>query len=167
MTGPPGSGKSTLAYAAHQAGLEVLSDDTVWVQLEPRFRLWGSPWTLHLTPESTRFFPQLADAGRTPEMNGQSKVPVHLGARVSSPNVTTNEAIVCVLERGSAAPSLERLSRTDLKRALTRQLTMGYDRYPERLDASVESLASQGGWRLSLSDDPRDALPFLLQMLES
>src|SRR5438309_2430306 len=35
LAGPPGTGKSTLAYQAHRLGLRVLSDDAVYVQLNP------------------------------------------------------------------------------------------------------------------------------------
>src|SRR6185503_14339932 len=40
LAGPSGMGKSTLALAAAQAGLPVLSEDTLYVQTAPRLRLW-------------------------------------------------------------------------------------------------------------------------------
>ncbi len=43
LAGPSGSGKSTLSLAAMARGLRILSDDTVYIQLQPRLRIWGFP----------------------------------------------------------------------------------------------------------------------------
>lgn len=166
LTGPSGMGKSTLAYMAHAAGLDVLSDDTVWVELQPRFRLWGWPQRLHLLPDAVSYFPELVSAGSSLDANGTQKLAIDLArgaARLSS-----EQAVVCLLERGvgdEAGARLERVAPTPLAEAMTRQLTAGFDRYRERLAASVAALTRDGGWRLTLSNDPREALPFLEEML--
>ena len=51
LAGPSGSGKSCLAHAAQEAGLDILSDDTVYLQLKPKLRIWGVPRPIHLFPE--------------------------------------------------------------------------------------------------------------------
>lgn len=45
LPGPSGVGKTTLFEQAHRSGLQVLSDDLVWLQEEPAgsFRLWAGP----------------------------------------------------------------------------------------------------------------------------
>src|SRR4051812_41484330 len=50
LAGPSGSGKSTLALAAANRGFPILSDDTIFVQHEPAFAVWGLPRPMHLYP---------------------------------------------------------------------------------------------------------------------
>ena len=42
----------------------------------------------------------------------------------------------------------------------------GFDRFPDRNMPVANALASSGGWRLTLTSDPRDALPHLEEMLK-
>jgi len=165
LAGASGVGKSTLAYMAHSAGLDVLSDDTVWVQLHPEIRLWGWTRRIHLTPESERFFPELA-ALEPRQTDSTGKLVVELDPGGKARSFVRREGTVCIIERGGKSPSIERLERDDLIRALSTHLTQGYDRYPERLDATVHALARNGGWRLTLNDDPRNALPALLKLVD-
>ena len=163
LAGASGSGKSTLAYMAHSAGLDVLTEDALWVQLYPALRFWGWARQIHLKPEAVRFFPELAGRSvRDTDASGKMVVDVEREAQ----SFEKSNATVCVIERGAGSPGLERLSRNDLVRILTDQLTQGYDRYPERLDSTVDAVAADGGWRLRLTDDPREALPLLLQLVE-
>src|SRR5262249_29864215 len=48
LAGRSGAGKSSLALAADRRGLAVLSDDTVYVQTQPRLRLWAWPRAIHV-----------------------------------------------------------------------------------------------------------------------
>ena len=82
LAGPSGVGKSTLVYAAARAGLQVLSEDAVYLQLDP-FRVWGMPRFVHLTPASVRFFPELE--GIRPKLlaNGKTKLALNLRERAS------------------------------------------------------------------------------------
>ena len=164
FAGASGSGKSTLAYMAHSAGLDVLTEDALWVQLHPTLRFWGWARHIHLKPESVQFFPELAGRSvRDTDASGKMVVDVEREAQ----SFEKSNAAVCVIERGAGSPGLERLSRNDLVRILTDQLTQGYDRYPERLDSTVDAVAADGGWKLRLTDDPREALPLLLQLVDA
>jgi len=165
LAGASGVGKSTLAYMAHATGLDVLSDDTVWVQLDPDTRLWGWTRRVHLTPESQRFFPELQTLERS-ETDSTGKLVINLDRTEGPKSFVRREGTVCILERGAKTPSLERVDSGELARALSTHLTQGYDRYPERLEAAVRALARNGGWRLRLSDDPRDAMPVLLKLVD-
>ncbi len=56
LAGPSGTGKSTISLAAMQRGLRILSDDTVYIQLQPSLRIWGFPRPLHVFPaDAPRF----------------------------------------------------------------------------------------------------------------
>jgi hypothetical protein len=164
LAGPSGSGKSTLACLAHAAGLGVLSDDIVWVQLEPRFRLWGRPERLHLLPEAATFFPELADRGAVVDRNGQRKIAIAIAD--GNARFSADDAVVCILARGPKKPALVRLSRSEVHAALTRELAAGFDRHAHRLPAAIDALARNGGWQLTLSDDPREAMAFLTRMVK-
>jgi hypothetical protein len=165
FAGTSGSGKSTLAYLAHSEGIDVLSDDRVWVQLTPRFRIWGWPWSMHLLPEASAIFPEIAQVGAPSAANGRSKVAIDLGGGASRPRSSCGQPVVCILARGER-PGLQRLSPAALSAALEGQLAVGFDRFPERHDAVVHALTAAGGWRLALSDDVRESLPLLWRLLD-
>lgn len=155
LAGPSGSGKSTLAFVAHTAGLDVLSDDRVWVQLTPTFRVWGWPGRVRLLSDA---LPRIADT---------QKVVIDLPHAIEASGYTTERATVCALVRGGAHASLDRLSPALIADVLRRKPDPGFDRFPERHDAVVGALTEHGGWQLTLSDDPREALPLLTSLLAS
>jgi hypothetical protein len=147
LAGPSGSGKSTLAHFAHGAGFDVLSEDTVWIQLEPTLRVWG--W-----PGFARLF--------TGETNEKSRVPLANTQRPAC--YAARDAVICLLDRAESA-GLERVDSNEIFSALTTSLAPGFDRFPERDEAVARRLANGGGWRLTLSRNPTDALPLLTRML--
>lgn len=164
LAGPSGTGKSTLAYLAHRDGISVLSDDVVWVQMEPSLRIWGRPSSARLTADTLARFPELRNvSGSMPHADGE-KSAVRLTMPGDPARFVAERAIVCILERGERA-SLERVSATTLAAALVSQLAPGFDRFPNRVDRVFSALTTGGGWRLTLSHDPREALPFLRQAL--
>jgi len=150
LVGPSGSGKSTLAHAAHEAGLMVLSEDTVWIQQQPQFRVWGLPRAVHLLD------------GSSPE-----KRVVALTRTEAATPCSASAATVCLLERGHRSAQLERLGGDAIAETLSRDVASGFDRYPDRHRAVVRRLAAPGGWRLKLTDDASAALPLLTRMLNA
>src|SRR5690606_20326200 len=76
LAGHGGAGKSTLAYAALAAGLDVLGDDAVYVQLEPTPCVWTLRRPLHLTPEAASWFPELAGRPAIPRAHGTRRIAV-------------------------------------------------------------------------------------------
>jgi hypothetical protein len=171
LAGESGAGKSTLAYAAHQMGLDVLGDDRVWVQLSPRFRVWGWPGRVRLGAEARAHFPDLDDLepadSRTSSTGEMEKLTVQIGGGPGDSRCTADDAVVCVLERTGrdARCAIERLEPEALRDALAHRLAAGFDRFPERHDAVVDALARAGGWRLEVPEagDPTDALSMLLR----
>lgn len=161
LAAPAGTGKSTIAYLAHANGIEVLSDDLVWVQLEPSLRIWGGRTSVRLLDDARARFPELAIASAP---SGFDKAAVQLGNADDMHRDACSSAVVCVLERGPRA-SLHRLEANALVDELMRQLAPGFDRFPERQPAVMRALTSGGGWKLTLSNNPWDALPYLTQML--
>jgi hypothetical protein len=147
LAGASGAGKSTLAHLAHSAGIDVMSEDRVWIQHEPSLHVWGWPGHARLL------------------IDGQSeKREVALASCGRSSCYVADSAAVCVLARGPVA-SLERISSSEVLEELVRDVALGFDRFPARHSACARTLAAGGGWRLTLSNDPRHALPFLERML--
>ncbi len=163
LAGPSGAGKSTLAYLAHKTGrLSVLNDDHVWIQREPASRVWGSPGRARVV--------RLGAGAERPHsgasISKSDKMIVGLdGARGDPACYAADRATLCLLERG-ASVALARVDDATLVEALTRRVDPGFDRFPERHAAVVAALAAGGGWRLTLSSDPRHALPFIETMLD-
>jgi hypothetical protein len=158
LAGPSGSGKSTLAYLAHSEGIRVLSDDHVWIQLDPECRIWGSAPHARLRAESAAHFPDV-------DHPGGEKLAVALAPRGDDQSLVAGGPVVCILARGKYA-SLEPLQPSDIEAELVRQLSPGFDRFPERNHAVFSAIANGGGWRLTLSDDPYNALPLLHHVLD-
>lgn len=165
LAAPSGTGKSTLAYLAHEAGLNVMSEDRVWIQLEPRVRVWGWPGRVRLLSHSSAIFRQGGRRGAESLIDGKRKLVVEIGDRMETARFVAEDVVVCLLERGSMPASLERIDADTLAEGLTRQLAAGFDRFPERQSMVTAALAQCGGWRMRLSSNPREALPLLRRML--
>jgi hypothetical protein len=167
LLGPSGTGKSTLAYAAHLAGLDVVGDDTVWVQLRPRMTVWG-PTTrerrISLLPDAREKFPSLASADPVRLPNGKCKISIPLGERVVEP---TSRVVVCLLTRTGHDTVLMRARPETVAAALAREPEPGFDRFPTRHAACARALAGAGGWELAVSNDPSSAVPHLTAMLDA
>jgi hypothetical protein len=163
LAGPSGAGKSTLAHLAHCAGIPVMSEDTVWIQLEPDFQVWGLPRGVHLLAPAAPG--EISGPGLTGE-HAARKVVVPLASDRAAPRCSAGAAGVCLLQPGCSTPTLERLTPGEIAAALSHEVAPGFDRYPERHAGVVRALATTGGWRLRLSNDPGEALPLLRRMLD-
>jgi hypothetical protein len=166
LAGPSGRGKSTLTCAAPGAGLRVLADDMVFVQLEP-LRVWGMPTFLHLPADSRRFFPELADVGVSLASSGKSKLALDLGARaMAAPFPVAERLGICVLERSSAAsPGWRRLDAGALGAAMGR-LDAGFDLFADGYPRLLGALATRGGFALDVGSDPHAAARTLHELID-
>jgi len=165
LAGPSGVGKSTLVYAAARAGLGILSEDAVFLQLDP-FRVWGMPRFVHLTPASVRFFPELEGVRPRLLANGKTKLALDLRERApAAPCLSATRAGVCLLARGDA-PGIARLTADEAVDALTAAPEPGFDLYAGSVGARVRRAAEHGAWRMTLPAHPSDAVPLLHRMLD-
>jgi hypothetical protein len=150
LAGSSGSGKSTLALAASDRGLAVLSDDMVFVQLEP-FALWGFPRPIHV-------FEADAPSGdhQTRVRSGKTKAAVPL----VRPALNAERCVLVVLERGTelALRPIEPEAAVDE----LMNLDSGFDLLEKDSRGAIGALASNGAWRLTLSNDPRAAIELLM-----
>jgi len=163
LVGPSGAGKSTLAYLAHRAGLRLLGDDHVWIQLQPVLGVWGRPRAVRLLPDAPAHFPELADEP-VGWARGKEKLEVEVRDAARG---AEHDVVACVLGRATGAARLHRMSAFDLAVALGGRRDPGFDRFPRHDELVVRALSRRGGWRLELSPDPREALPLLRRMLEA
>lgn len=182
LAGASGAGKSTLAYAAACDGMDVLSDDLVWVQMQPSLCVWGSPRGVRLTREAAVHLSRdvATHDVTTHDVHAHDVLAHDLAASDSKTvvewphartvhHVPAKRAAVCLLTRGTrnAHARVERVSADELAATLHAELAPGFDRFPERVGDVIAALTAPGGWRLTLSSDVRDALPMLRDMLEA
>lgn len=165
LAGPSGVGKSTLTYAGLHAGLAVLSEDTVHLQLRPRLRIWGFPGHLHLPTAAVRCFPELADLPTVRLANGKEKVAIDLRHRAST-CLHADQAVLCLLQRHAAAPTIESLPATQMLRRMPWLRESGFAVFADTVRPAIEALAGRGAWQLTLSPDPTDALPLLMSLFQ-
>lgn len=151
LAAPSGTGKSTLAYHCHLDGLDLLGEDHVRVQLQPRVRVWGWPARVRLLVGSS-------DA---------AKEAIHVQTDMTPARLVADEISVCCLTRDDGAAALEPLDTAALASALDDQMAPGFDRFPARWPAVRDALAARGGWRLNLSSDPREGVAFVRRVLDS
>lgn len=154
LAGPSGSGKSTLALAAMERGLPILSDDTLYIQLQPSLKVWGLRRPLHVFPKDAPRFTQ-----RTRLRGGKLKAVAPMAA-FGGP---AERAAVVLLERGETL-ALTRLDAAETVAGLSR-LEPGFDLLAQESAAAAQALAANGGWRLTLSRDPGAAIDFLRERL--
>jgi len=169
LAGPAGTGKSTLALQAHRQGLNVLSDDIAYIQLRPVFRVWGDlPGRVYLTLDAGAHFPDLV--GRVPTLlaNGTEKLlvrfPYEWSGRGGRDPMATRVG-VCLLERNGSRASLGPASPQEVRAFLGKELGIARPLFGPGMDEAVELLAQGPSWKVSLSSDPKDAVPLLDSML--
>jgi hypothetical protein len=167
LAGPSGTGKSTLVYALARAGFEVLTDDSVYLQLEPRVRVWGVPRFLHLSEESRRFFPDLARYSTTLMANGKRKIAIDAHSRGFTAGLPVSEhAVLCALKRDSGPARIEPLDGAQLEAELLHNPEGGFDVFVKSIAPAIHALAELGGWRLHLGSDPNEAVPLVQSIVQ-
>ena len=153
LAGRSGAGKSCLASAADVAGFQVLSDDTVFVQLAPALKAWGWPTAAHLLARDAP-----GAAGPTRLRKGKVKHVVSLRSASHAP-IACEQAALCLLSRGDE-PALGRISPAEARARLW-PLDEGFDRLPRQLAKVIDRLSAGGAWDLRLSTDPAAAIRLL------
>lgn len=162
LAGNAGTGKSTLAYASSKAGWDVMSDDAAYIQLEPR-RVWGSGTAVLLLEDVVSRFPELSSMPATMFPTGKRKMMVSANDR--SPRRWVSRAGVCVLQRTGGPVRVTRISADEVQSILTFDPAGAGVRFGPRLAESAAWVSEGGGWRLSLSSDPSEAIPALEEIL--
>jgi len=168
LVGPSGSGKSTLCYACARAGLSLLAEDVVYVDLRDRLQLWGNPWRIHLLPDAPRLFPELTDRPVQIQANGKRKLAVDvadLGSALLHCHV--ERAVVCVVRRhDSYASTLTPIEPQAAAAALSHNLEAGFDLH-SGTGVVADALAAGGAYRLDVGSNLAGAVDLLREMLGS
>ncbi len=153
LAGSSGSGKSSLALAAHRQGLDVLAEDTTYVQANP-LRAWGWPGPIHLLPAD-------APAGVYSERvrGGRLKLAIPL----RRPRLSADKLALVAIERGDRL-GLERASRDWMVERLA-PLEPGFDLLREPIEQALGQIAAPCGWRMTLDDSPDRAIAMLRERL--
>jgi hypothetical protein len=157
LAGPSGSGKSTLALAAAERGLHILSDDTLYVQLEPGFRIWGFPRPIHVFAKDA---PPGQHAVRLRGGKEKSVIDLH---RQGNGEWSATRAKLVVLRRGDRL-SLDAITRDEAIASLSR-LDAGFDLLSEASAVAARALADAQPVALTLETNPRRAIDFLVEQL--
>lgn len=153
FAGRSGAGKSSMAFAANQAGMAVLSDDTVYVQYAPHLLVWGIPSAIHLLADEDVNYANSPLRYR----GGRWKRALPVGRTVH----LADRAILCVLARGDQI-ALEPIHVDEAVDMLTCDPEPGYGFYGSRSADAIRAIAARGCWRLTLSHDPSAAITALL-----
>jgi hypothetical protein len=156
LAGPSGSGKSTLSLAAVSRGLQILSDDSVYIQLQPRLRIWGFPRPVHVFPADAPGF-----IGATRLRGGKLKVAIPLPPSPEPP--VADQAALVLLQRGDDI-RLEPVAASVAIAALSQQ-EAGFDLLARESAEAIAAVAARGAWRLTLARDPDQAIETLTEEL--
>lgn len=167
LTGPSGIGKSTVAYAALRSGLRVLTDDAVYVQLDPDLRVWWAASRIHLPMDARERFAELTHAAVVRRPNGKQTILIPLTAATAGPGLLNTDRVgLCLLARGRDRVALQPASPAAAVAYVTEHMEPGFDRFTHEIRRCVNRLAERGCWRLVLSRDPGDTLPLIERMMD-
>jgi hypothetical protein len=165
LAGSSGTGKSTLAYAAMRAGLRVLTDDAVYVQLRPALRVYGMARPLHLAPQSTDWFPELHDAPVVARPGGRKKRAIPLDPAAGPPVI--ERVGLCVLESHAGTQSVRPISPDEAVIATTADLDPGFDVFRDSIPDRIRAVATLGAWQVRVGQPPHAALPALFELIDA
>lgn len=155
LAGRTGMGKSCLARAADAAGFQVLSDDTVYVQLVPRLTVWGWPVAAHLLPQDASDL-----TGPTRLRGGRVKHVVAFRS-ASQAAIACDRPVLCLLSRANDGRArLGPIPAAEVEERLW-PLDEGFDLLPGPIARALARLSAGGAWDLGLSADPADAIRLL------
>ena len=132
LAAPSGTGKSTLAYHCHRDGLDLLGEDHVRVQLEPRVRVWGWPARVRLLT--------IRHGGVRWARKRRFTWTRRCLQRGSSP---TRSPCVAYARRWARIAGAARCGGA--RERLDEQMSPGFDRFPARWPAVLDALARRGG----------------------
>lgn len=163
LAGASGTGKSTLAYAAARAGMDVLTDDIVFLQSTPRIRVWGARGPIRLLPEAAAQFAELADVTPTRMHNGKMKVVAPLPA--SRAPAAYDRCVICILGERRPRPVASRQSSAQLLTSVDHAGESGFSVFADTIAPVIRALAGRGGWLLYPAAAPAASLPLLREML--
>jgi hypothetical protein len=175
LHGPSGAGKSTLCYVASRAGIDILADDAIRVQRVPTLRVWGGGGAgrraghIHVREDVRERFAELRENhGLGLRTTGVLKYVVSLpvvDAQTSHPPYVSRVR-VCLLDRERGPMRCERVSANEIAQTIVSAPESRADRHEAGRRPAADAIATGGGWRLRLSNDPEEALPFLIDMLD-
>ena len=167
LVGSAGVGKSTLTYAALRAGFRVFAEDIVWLQLRPGLRVWGLASRIHLPAHAGRHFPELAGRPLALVAAGEPKLVVPLSPEHRPVEPFASRVGVCLVDRAlNGTATLEPASPEAVRRRLAPS-EPGFLRFAETIGPALDALAVPGGWCLTLSPRPDDAIPLLRGVLDA
>ncbi|HLV79596.1 MAG TPA: hypothetical protein VKT32_04915, partial [Chthonomonadaceae bacterium] len=166
LTGCEGAGKSTLAYACVRAGCQLVAEDVVYADPDDPAWVWGHPRCIHLMPDSTALFPELAGAEKVPQLNGETKLAVRV-QELRPDAALAHIAIRSVLSLSRYAGRRAMLSAADpndLRAALT-GFTGNAPLDRAAMQAAAARLASGCTAHLRAGSDPEATVATLLRWL--
>jgi hypothetical protein len=147
LAGPGGAGKSSLAGEALRAGLPVLGDDIVFLELAGRLRIRGLPRPLHLPATASSPGGGVGPRWRGGRWKERVAVPA---ARTA---LLAERGVLCVLARGGE-PGLAPVPAEAAVAEVLASLEAGFDHFRAVLPGALERLAAGGCWRLVPDPDP-------------
>jgi hypothetical protein len=155
LAGSSGSGKSSLALAALRQGLEVLSEDTVYVELGPAVKIWSWPGAIHVLPADAPAggFATRIRGGRT-----KSAVP-----RAAGRAFAESAALVAIVP--GAKLDLQPAQRVELVARLS-PTEPGFALLRPEIGLALAALAAEGGWRLTLNSNADQAISLLRERFD-
>lgn len=168
LAGRSGTGKSTLAYLAHRAGLRVLSDDAVYLQLEPKFRVWAMQRCIHLPADARGRFAELSHLPITRPRGGRPKIAVDLAPKeLYAVPPLVEHAGLCLLQRNAGPATCEPMDTDEAVAYVMNNLEGGFAAFRTSIEPRIRRLARGGAWRLNVGDDASNIAQFLYQLLDA
>ena len=151
FSGAARSGKSTLAYACGRRGLDLVSDDVVYLERrEGDLVAWGKPWRLRLLPGSETLFPELSGQGELVDDCTEFDASALLPGRVVP---RCRPAALLFLERSAGRAEIAPIERQAALELLARDLVADDPAVLERHGRLWLQAIDRGAYRLRSGSD--------------
>jgi hypothetical protein len=164
-----GTGKSTIAYTCLKRGYQILAEDVVHLKVGgDKPQLWGSPWNLHLLPDTQEIFPELSGQKPRLQMNGEWKIELNVeNLYPNSTVVCADLGVVVILRRGQ--PGTSQLIPLDAMEASDEfEILWPWDSgWTETHEQAIMGLISKGVYILEMSGPPDEAVDLLDRLSKS
>ncbi len=171
ICGPSGAGKTTLAYACAKAGMKIVSDDVVYLEVlaNGNLRLRGNPWHLRLEPNTGQLFPELIGKPAKLRSDHAWYLEIRIEENFPGQGMTScvPKALILLERHGSAPVGLTSLDATSVLKRLRADIFLADESVVGRHYAVLDRLAADcEAYTLNYSGHPTEAVPLVRSVLE-
>lgn len=171
LCGPSGVGKSSLAYACAKAGLHIITDDVAHLCFDSSSQtpvVWGRPWQVRLSPDSTQLFPELK--GLPAFLRSDYEWYLEIDVEMKFPGnclpTCVPAALVFLDRKCPSAISIQKVKSSEVLERLKRDIFLAEGTVQRRHHRRLRTLARTPAYTLSYGGHPSTVVETIAALCE-